>query len=493
MSNISDKDIDKLFQEAAEKYDTSFDEEAWKNLEQKLDSAPDTGMGYFRMIGGIIALFIVGTVLIWWQQDNSDTLVAGQEVYEQQPSSSSSEGPAEEQLNEEGLPSGQQVTAGDHRRSTGDGFAAQRERQTGKAKTDHSSPYEPSTTGTTGGATPPDADERTALLPTADGVAENVEPVHKKQDANNNEEGAGVATPEKTVVEVAGQVDRETEDAGMPDRKGDDPVLSRSAMDGQEKDKSYSESVAKNGEPGKQSLHHADHANDDPEFVLPLGYILWQYPLPEGEIYPVAEEEIQQQDQREGFARGWTIKLSYSPDFSSIGYFKPDKPGGNLGLLTEFHITRRLAVSSGAIYSKKIYFTEETSGYGYGSRPESRLDADCRVVDIPVNISYYFQEVNKHRWYISGGASSYIMLKENYDYSVWTTSGKETSSEEFTNRNNHWFSILNLSFGYEKRLNNYLFLQVEPFLKAPMAGVGEGKVDLVSTGAFIHLKYRFKH
>jgi hypothetical protein len=32
--------------------------------------------------------------------------------------------------------------------------------------------------------------------------------------------------------------------------------------------------------------------------------------------------------------------------------------------------------------------------------------------------------------------------------------------------------------------------QVEPFLKAPVAGVGEGKIDLVSMGSFFSLKYK---
>ena len=37
----------------------------------------------------------------------------------------------------------------------------------------------------------------------------------------------------------------------------------------------------------------------------------------------------------------------------------------------------------------------------------------------------------------------------------------------------------------------HFYLQLEPFVKAPLSGVGEGEVDLVSSGLFINLKYNF--
>ena len=41
----------------------------------------------------------------------------------------------------------------------------------------------------------------------------------------------------------------------------------------------------------------------------------------------------------------------------------------------------------------------------------------------------------------------------------------------------------------QKRLSNQFSLELEPFLKAPLAGVGEGEVSLASFGAFFNLKF----
>jgi len=46
-----------------------------------------------------------------------------------------------------------------------------------------------------------------------------------------------------------------------------------------------------------------------------------------------------------------------------------------------------------------------------------------------------------------------------------------------------------LSVAVSKNITNRLSAEFEPFVKAPLAGVGEGKVSLVSMGAFINLKF----
>ena len=52
------------------------------------------------------------------------------------------------------------------------------------------------------------------------------------------------------------------------------------------------------------------------------------------------------------------------------------------------------------------------------------------------------------------------------------------------------FSQLNLSAGYERALSRRLSWQVEPFVKAPLKGVGFYKINLLSTGAFFSLRYK---
>ena len=188
----------------------------------------------------------------------------------------------------------------------------------------------------------------------------------------------------------------------------------------------------------------------------------------------------------------WFLKVPVSPDFSAIDYDKLGKPGINIGLLGEYRLTDHLSVSTGAIWSKKLYDSKNpdksyTSGNWTGKA--SKLDGDCRVLDIPINVTYYIFPDRRTNLFVSLGSSSYIMLQEQYVYTVWANKKEYQYEENFSHKNNEWFSMLNLSIGIQQRLGRRFFAQAEPFLKAPVSGVGEGKVNLMSTGIFFSLKY----
>jgi hypothetical protein len=87
------------------------------------------------------------------------------------------------------------------------------------------------------------------------------------------------------------------------------------------------------------------------------------------------------------------------------------------------------------------------------------------------------------------GFSSYIMLSEDYVYHVDNPYGSDVYYQSVSRENNEWFKILNASVVLQKRLNDKFSLELEPYLKAPLAGVGEGEVSLVSLGAFFNVRY----
>jgi hypothetical protein len=198
-------------------------------------------------------------------------------------------------------------------------------------------------------------------------------------------------------------------------------------------------------------------------------------------------------DEKQAVSHSWFVKLPVSPDFSSINYTTPGKPGINIGLLGEYSVSRHFSVSTGAIYSKKLYDSKNPdksySSGGWTAKAKS-LNGDCRVLDIPINVTYYFFPESKTNLFVTVGSSSYIMLKEKYVYTVWANQRDYQYEENFSHKNNEWFSMLNISIGVQRRLGEHFFVQAEPFLKAPMSGVGEGKVNLVSTGVFFSLKYK---
>jgi len=191
----------------------------------------------------------------------------------------------------------------------------------------------------------------------------------------------------------------------------------------------------------------------------------------------------------------FSLKLSVSPDFSSIKFFDPDKPGMNYGILVGYSFSKRWSVFTGVIASRKIYSSTEidepyTSSGGY-DYPVSKLDGDCRVLDIPLNVYYSFYQGRTLSFSAGLGVSSYLMLEEDYIYHVDNPYGSNVYSNSVENKNNEWLKVLNISFIMQKKLSNQFSLEVEPFLKAPLAGVGEGKVLLVSMGASVNLRYDF--
>ncbi|MEO1053925.1 MAG: hypothetical protein AAFX87_25030 [Bacteroidota bacterium] len=215
---------------------------------------------------------------------------------------------------------------------------------------------------------------------------------------------------------------------------------------------------------------------------------------PEGvtqEIEAVSSPDIVKDD-KTAYKRGLSLLLSLAPDYSSAGFFQPDRLGSNFGLSGEYRLSRRFGIESGAIISRKIYFYDEESldGGPYGPvGSELNVDGICQVLDIPINLNYYAVTRNNNSLFISAGVSTYLMLEEDYDYQVTNNGDIWSRSERFVNENNHFFGVFNFSIGYEQRIRPNLWIQIEPFVKAPWTGVGNFDVNLVSSGAFVNLKY----
>lgn len=187
-----------------------------------------------------------------------------------------------------------------------------------------------------------------------------------------------------------------------------------------------------------------------------------------------------------------SVKAAVSPDFSSVNFFSAGKPGFNYGLLAGFVFNNRWSVYTGVIASKKMYATKDVEGvYNWGGHdyPMKELDGDCRIIDIPINVYYTFFPERSFSLRAGLGFSSYIMRKETYVYCVDNYGVDNYYEQQVNNKNKEWFKVMNLSVAISKKITNRWSVEFEPFVKAPLAGVGEGRVSLVSTGAFINLKY----
>ena len=184
----------------------------------------------------------------------------------------------------------------------------------------------------------------------------------------------------------------------------------------------------------------------------------------------------------------FALSLIFSPDVSALHFRDIRGVGSSVGLNLEYFIQRKLSVNLGMIYSFKTYQTHE--GYGGTYSPLTiSVSGECFIFDIPINFRYYAINGELDRWYISSGLSSYLMLTEKYSIEHGPNSPTDFSQIRVDGENNHLFNILNFSLGYERKLADKWALQVEPYVRIPVSGIGERNVNLKSSGVWIGIKH----
>jgi hypothetical protein len=89
--------------------------------------------------------------------------------------------------------------------------------------------------------------------------------------------------------------------------------------------------------------------------------------------------------------------------------------------------------------------------------------------------------------------SSYFVRKENYDYTYYNQWGKlVTYNAQYENPTNYIFSIANISAGMEYPISKYLNINIEPYIKFPLSGLGYGNMHLTSYGVNMSLMFKTK-
>ncbi len=184
--------------------------------------------------------------------------------------------------------------------------------------------------------------------------------------------------------------------------------------------------------------------------------------------------------QRKGFDGGITL----GPDFNIASSLKMGRIGMGAGILLRYHINNKWYLSTGAVYTKKIYGATSTDYSTPYPVNFTKIDANCNVLDVPLNVHYTFAEHPRSTWSVMAGASSYFMVKEKYEY-YYPNDVKR--SREYNNENQHYFSVLNLGVNWEKKTTGRLKWGLQPYVKVPLGGVGQGKVRLYSAGINLQL------
>jgi|GEM_PF-2037369 len=216
-------------------------------------------------------------------------------------------------------------------------------------------------------------------------------------------------------------------------------------------------------------------------------------PLPSSlATVPVTPTEVQPLLRRPRLYLG----LVGAPDVSTVRMADYQSPRPNYGVVVEYRVLDRLRLTTGVLRGTKVYRARrddyDWSGYAIPSYADFEwVEGSCTILDVPLNLRYDVLARPRSLVFGSAGLSSLFMQRESYayDYSYYRT--QYHWQKDYVNENQHWFSVLNLSLGYERRLGQHWGLQAEPYVKLPLGGVGAGKVRLASGGVFFGVKYGF--
>ncbi len=188
--------------------------------------------------------------------------------------------------------------------------------------------------------------------------------------------------------------------------------------------------------------------------------------------------------------------LTVSNDWSAVGVSEFTNSGPSIGAIVEYLVLKRISVLAGASIGSRKYSAvgEEYWRPRWMDRsPGNEINtiaANCRVVDIPVNIYYHFAPKGLNQFSIGSGISSYLMLREDYAYTYNFADPNLPDTWVWENRNKHYFGVYNLSVVYRRQLSDKLYLGVEPYFKIPLTEIGIGEVDLYSFGTTVSLKFK---
>lgn len=196
----------------------------------------------------------------------------------------------------------------------------------------------------------------------------------------------------------------------------------------------------------------------------------------------------------------WGVNVAFASDFNSVNGITNSLFGISIGVGANYKITKTISASTGIYYSQKQYNSDKAS-YKTEEKPfatwtsySRKIEADCKVIDIPLNLNLLVKSGPETNLLASAGLSSYFMLSERYNFIYNPTPAYPASGRAYTirNSNRHVLSVINLAVGLEKPLTKQSSIIIQPYAKIPLTGIGQGETDLRSFGLGFQLNYSMK-
>lgn len=185
--------------------------------------------------------------------------------------------------------------------------------------------------------------------------------------------------------------------------------------------------------------------------------------------------------------KSWGLGLSAGPDLASVNGNGSTAYGLNAGLAFDYRIGKRWVFQASGQYLLKNYIADQKEyvapkGFWPTRSYPNSTEGTCDMLQWSVDLRYNWLAKPKFKSFVSLGSSSWTILKEEYEFYYAKDYPGLLYHWSSSQDKNYWLSMAQLGIGIEKTIRPGLSLQVNWFAQMPLQGVGNGKVEIYSSG-----------
>jgi hypothetical protein len=202
--------------------------------------------------------------------------------------------------------------------------------------------------------------------------------------------------------------------------------------------------------------------------------------------------------------RSLNIGFTFGPDYTYAGGIANNQIGNYIGLTLGYYLTDKLSINTGFIYSNKFYWSKAHNYFfqqpanitpaAYlrtfaAPPPIDYINGASNIWELPLTLRYDFAHHNKTKFFANAGLSSYFMMKQTYIYFLHSNQNQLAYQISNNQQVNYWFGVADISAGFEAEIGKGFSFQAEPFLKLPLRNMGMEDLKLTSYGFLMTFRY----
>ncbi|AEE53327.1 outer membrane beta-barrel protein [Haliscomenobacter hydrossis] len=183
----------------------------------------------------------------------------------------------------------------------------------------------------------------------------------------------------------------------------------------------------------------------------------------------------------------WGLGFSAGPDLAAVNANGQTANGLNAGIAIDYRLGKRLVFQASGQYLLKNYVADEREyvapkGFWTNKAYPYSTEGTCDMLQWSFDARYNWLVRPKWNSFVLIGSSSWTILKEEYEFYYKSYTHGQVNEWHSTKDKNYWLSLAQLGIGIEKNLRPGLSLQINWFGQIPFQGVGNGKVEIYSSG-----------